>query len=363
MLFLLGSGSPIEARQTAPYGKFLIITLSIATVIIAVYFIINHFLKYKDSDKYKEKEMNRVTTFSDVKLFARKNNLPQCETKVLWTVCQVTKCLNINYLLKSNSAVNELFRNAYNIMNSSNQFDDELLNDFFVCLFRIETLVAQFKKVPSTRAIPISSVIFYISETGEQYPFCVVKNEKDSFTVEVPEFIYSTQRKPKTLVRTRFTFKTNDGLSYNFVSRIMRYDELPDKKYLMIIAHTDQLLCQAQRRYKREFFEQQCNFVPIRLNMNKVKNDNLYIISDKKYTGKITNISAGGCCINTNLPIREQQHIGVMLPELGIDETIVGVIRRTRRLPNGLFALHIQFMQLSLKTKNKIYLFVYKYEM
>ena len=82
-----------------------------------------------------------------------------------------------------------------------------------------------------------------------------------------------------------------------------------------------------------------------------------------EYAGKITNISAGGCCIQTTLPIKEKQYIGVSLPDTGIDEVMVGIIRRTRRLPTGKLALHIQFVQISLFAKNRINTLVYKYEL
>ena len=131
----------------------------------------------------------------------------------------------------------------------------------------------------------------------------------------------------------------------------------------MVLSHSEQLECQAQRHFKREFFERECNFKAVKVNENPKKNETLYTFSDKEYPGKITNISAGGCCIQTTLPIKENQYIGVHLPETGIDETIVGIIRRTRKLPTGKLALHIQFMQISLATKNRIHTLVYKYEL
>lgn len=358
-----GSGSLIEARKTAPILSIILILLTLVAFIFILFIIFKKITEYKNSDKYKEKETGRTTTRKDVNIYAKKNNLNSVDAAILWKVCNITKCTNINYLLKSNNSVQELFHNAYNLLKDANEFTDELLNDFFVCQYKIEMLVAEFKKLPSTKQIPISSVIFYISEIGEQYPFCVIQNAKDFFVVEVPEFIYSTERKPKTLVRNRFIYKTNDGLSYNFIARIIRYSETPDNKKLMIIAHTDQLSCQVQRHYKREFFEEDCYFSPIRINKNKVHTEDIYIYSEKKYKGKLTNISAGGCCIHTNLPIRENQHIGLKLTEHNIDEKIVGIIKRTSKLPNGLFALHIQFIHISLKAKNKIYTWVYKYEL
>lgn len=363
MLFLsTGTGSPIIARQTAPFFLFILILLLIAAFLFVLYLLVTKRLNFLKSDKYKQKEMNRLTKYKDVVRYCHDRNLSSNDTKILWQICQITKCTNVLYLLKSNSAVNELFRNAYNLMKAQNLFTDQKLNDFFVCQYNIEVAVAQIKKIPSTKQIPVASMIFYISETGEQYPFCVISNTKDFISLEVPEFIYQSERKPKTLVRLRFNYKTKDGLSYNFVSRIIRYNESNDNQFLMILAHTDKLSCQAQRHYKREFFEEKCLFSPIRINKNRIKNDDMFIYSNQKFEGKLTNISAGGCCINTNLPIRENQHIGVQLPEHNIDETIVGIIKRTRKLPNGTFALHIQFIHISIKTRNQIYTLVYKYE-
>lgn len=357
-----GTGSLIEARETAPIFAIIISLLILISIIFLIFIVYKKISSYKHSDSYKQKEINRITTKKDVNTYVKTHNLSSADADILWKICSISKCLNINYLLKSNSAVHELFRNSYNLIKAQNGFTDQSLNDFFVCQYKIEMFVAEYKKLPSTKQIPISSVIFYISEMGEQYPFCVIQNAKDFFVVEIPEFIYSTERKPKLLVRTRFIYKTSDGLSYNFISRIIRYSETPDNKKTMIIAHTDQLSCQVQRHYKREFFEEECFFSPIRINKNKVHSEDIYIYSDKQYKGKLSNISAGGCCIHTNLPIRENQHIGLRFTEHKIDEKVVGIIKRTSKLPNGLYALHIQFIHISLNSKNKIYTWVYKYE-
>ncbi len=356
-----GSGSPIEARSTAPILLIIIILAAISAFLFILYVIVKKITDYKKSDVYHDKEVNRKTKYSDVTKFVKDNNLSSADAKLLWDVSNITEALNINYLLKSNAAVNDLFRTAYYKFKESNYFTDKKLNDFFICLYRIETAVAQLRTLSSTRQIPENSIIFYIADSGEQYPFTVINNNKDFFIVEIPDFMATNERKPKTLIRSRFTFKTSDGLSYNLISRIIRYDVSKEGKNLMIISHTDQLECQAQRNFKREFFQEICLFSSVK-SENK-NNEKVYIESEKKYKGKLTNISAGGCCINTTLPIKENQLIGINLPEHGIDETIVGVIRRTRKLPNMTFALHIQFIKLSLKTKNQIYTMVYKYEL
>ena len=367
MFFLLGSGSgsPIEARQThAPDIAIILILLGIFAAILGVAFIV--FMKIKNyfkSEQYIEKERNRKTKLKDIQKFAKEQNLTQTESNTLWEICKLTDINNILYSLKSNNDVNDLFHTAYDLQKQKNLFSDEKLNDFFATLFKMEMIVAQFKKVVSTRQIAEQTVIFYISAEGEQYPFTVTQNQKDFFTAEIPDFIYKSPRRPELLTRSRFTFRTSDGLSYNLVTRIIRYNEGNDGKFYMVLSHSEQLECQAQRHYKRDFFEKECSFKAVKQVQNPQKGEDKYSISEKEYSGKMTNISAGGCCIQTTLPIKEKQLIGVLIPDTGIEETIIGIIRRTRRLPTGKLALHIQFLQISLSTKNKINALVYKYEL
>ena len=366
-MFLLGSGSgsPIEARQThAPDILIIIILLAIFAVILGIAFVIYMKIKnYYKSEQYLEKERSRKTKFKDIQKLAKDNNLSTVEMNTLWDVCKITDCNNILYSVKSNNEVNELFHTAYDLMKQQNLFTDQKMNDFFTTLFKLEMIVAQYKKVVSTRQIAEQTVIFYISAEGEQYPFTVTQNLKDFFTAEIPEFIYKSPRRPELLTRSRFTFRTSDGLSYNLVTRIIRYNEGNDGKFYMVLSHSEQLECQAQRHYKRDFFEKECHFKAVKYDANAKNKEDMYSFSEKSYNGKITNISAGGCCIQTELPIKEKQYIGVMLPDTGIEETIVGIIRRTRRLPTGRLALHIQFVQISLASKNKIHTLVYKYEL
>lgn len=367
MFFLLGSGSgsPLDARVAHRTDLvIIIILLAVFAAILGIAFIVYMKIKnYYKSEAYIEKERSRKTRIKDVQKFAKTNNLSPVEMNMLWDICRLTDTNNILYSLKSNNEVNELFHTAYDIMKQQNLFTDEKMNNFFTTLFKLEMIVAQFKKVLSTRQIPEGCVIFYISNEGEQYPFTVAQNNKDFFTAEIPEFIYKSPRKPELLTRSRFTFRTSDGLSYNLIARIIRYNEGNDGKFYMVLSHSEQLECQAQRHYKRDFFEKECTFKAVKYNENPGKGEETYTFSDKEYAGKMTNISAGGCCIQTELPIKEKQYIGIILPDTGIDETIVGIIRRTRRLPTGKLALHIQFVQIALSTKNRIHTLVYKYEL
>lgn len=358
-LYSENSGSPILARKSAPLFTVILILGIIIGVVVAIGILIAKIREYKKTDKYLDREKNRSTTYSDVVKYANQNEFSTSEKNILWEVCQITKWKNIFYSLKDNSSVNELFREAYIILKNKG-LSDAKLNVFFKTLFKIETIVAQYRKLISSKQIPLQSMIFYISDEGEQYPFTIIQNTKDFFVIEVPEFIAKTQRRPPILKQSRFTYKTNDGLSHNFVTRIIRYDESNPEQIKAIIAHTDKMECQTLRKFKREFFEEKCQFSAV---IHSPNEQSKYTIKSEKLEGKITNISGGGCCIRTNLPIKENQYLCIFLESIGIDEKIIGIIRKTRKLPNGTFTLHIQFLNLPVSIENKILALVYKYEL
>lgn len=352
--------SPLEARGSFPIGIFFLVIAIISLVIGIIYFFINKRQKYLKSDEYKEKQRNRPTTRKDITIIEKENFLTKEQGDMLWDICQMANCKNIVYQLKDNNEISELFRTAYKIYRDEDSDEQKIFN-FFGLLYKMETIVANNKAVSNTKYIPVSTVIFFLSDGGEQLPFPIIKNNEDGFYLEIPEFLFNSPRRPKVLARSRFTFKTNQGLSYNFVARIIRYDNSVKDQFLMVVGHTDKLISQVQRHFKRDYFERECSFSPIKIYKNTNGDDTIYY-SQKQYPGKVTNLSAGGCCIQTDLPIREGQDIKVTIPDLNTDENIIGVIRKTRRLPIMGYAIHIQFLRISVKAQNRIFSLVYKYE-
>lgn len=356
-----GSGSPLEARQTAPIFLIVILLIIFILVLAVAFFVYKAIMAYFKSEKYIEKQRSRKTRRDDVEKLCKQNNFTKEDENILWDICKITECNNIKYLLKTTSDVTDLFRQAFNLAKENNAFTDNQINDFFVLLYKLELLVAQGKQISTTRQMAVDTNITYINGNGELYPLKIENISKDFFVVTIPPFIYNSPNKPAPLSKQRFTYKTKEGLAYNLVTRVVRYEETADKTFRMYLTHTEQLISQAQRHFKRDFTDVPCEFYPLIVNKSATKEEEKYIFSDKKYTGKMSNISGGGCCIHTSLPIKESQNISVTVPEYGITEKIVGIIKNTRKLQNGNFALHIQFLKISISTRNKIYMAIYKF--
>ena len=114
---------------------------------------------------------------------------------------------------------------------------------------------------------------------------------------------------------------------------------------------------------KRKAIDYPCYFDSIIKEQIDKKSEITYFFNEKFHEGKLINISGGGCCLKTSLPIKENQKLGIKIPLLNLNSPIVGIIKKTRKLPDNTFALHIQFIKFSIKEQNKILAFIYGFDL
>ena len=111
--FQIGSGSPLDARAGFPIGLFILGVILIAVFVFAIWFLTRHFLEYKKSDKYIQKQLERITTQKDVRKFSEDNRLtPEMQT-LLWDICKTMQLPNINYLIKQADVIAENCKKYY----------------------------------------------------------------------------------------------------------------------------------------------------------------------------------------------------------------------------------------------------------
>ena len=110
--FQIGS-SPIMARQSFPIGMFILGVVLVAVLIGGIWILTKHFIDYKKSDKYIQKQLSRVTSQNDVKKFVADNRLSQKESDMLWYMCRTLKLPNINYYIKEPEPLFDKFREFY----------------------------------------------------------------------------------------------------------------------------------------------------------------------------------------------------------------------------------------------------------
>lgn len=349
--FQAGS-SPLTSRHNPVIYSAIFVALIFIFIAVLIWLALKKIEQIKQTDEWIEKQKERTTKKKDVIQTARKYNLSDEETKLLWKICNKTKANNIYYNIKNSSYLFDLFLNAYqDFISVPNPNQTEIYN-MFNLKFKIEKIIAASSLIKSSHLIPEQTKIYFITKNSEKVIFNLETNHKDYMILSPLKELVEGETKPEELTKLIFTFVSQTGMHYGFLSRLIRYQD-ENNKQVMIISHPTELYTQTQRHYKRIRINENGTFYAAKQNENS--EEKKYSVGEKKYPCKITNISGGGCCVTTNFPIKEKQYLFLEAPFISDEKLILGKIVKTRNsLTEGLFNLHINFEKISLEMINKI---------
>ncbi len=350
-------GSPLAARMNPAIYTVLIAALVLSAVLAAVFFIQKKRKKIEETPEWQAAQAKRKTNRKDVVTFSEKYKLKPEEEAFLWKICKKYEITNILFAIKDLKSLEPFFEKYYNSNKDNSQAD---INLMFRLKFRLERIFASSESISSTKLLAKNSKISEIFPDGTKTDFFVYENTKDYLSIKITDEFFASQKKPENLEKVAFTFHSPAGMQYAFVSRILRYEN-DQNGHQMIVSHSNDLITKQQRHFKRINVNEKCKIASIKIETNK-KNEKKYIPAEKKYECVLTNISGGGCCISTTLPIKESQMTYIEIPLADGEYGVFGTIVKTRKSQTqGLFNLHIKFNNISLEVQNKILAKVYGY--
>lgn len=357
----MGTGSTILARQSGSIYFPIVLALILCGIALIVFFIVKQIQASHQTPEYLEHEKQRPTKPADIKRTRIKYNLSAKEAALLWNICSYTQAPNIFFLLHDDDKIQEIFRTYYLHITEAGA-DTPSLIAFFELRYKMECALALTSKISDTTLFPDGASVFYINDHGELFPSTIVTNSKNFLQLEISKSLYENENiRPEPLKRAKFMFKSPSGMTYLFASRPVRY-AIENERCCMFISHSSNLFTQTKRTSKRLSVKTDCTFSAVKQISSKGKD--MYTPSENQYKGLMINISGGGCCIHSSLPVVEKQKIIVYCPEVGLDEKTVGIIRHTRKVESsGKYAMHIQFENMNPEVLVKIYSFVYKFEL
>ncbi len=350
-------GSPLAARMNPAIYTVLIAALVISAVLAAIFFIQKKRKKIEETPEWQAAQAKRKTNRKDVSIFSEKYKLKPEEEAFLWKICKKYEITNILFAIKDLKSLEPYFEKYYSSNKDNSQTD---INLMFRLKFRLERIFASSESISSTKLLAKNSKISEIFPDGTKTDFFVYENTKDYLSIKITDEFFASPKKPENLEKVAFTFHSPAGMQYAFVSRILRYEN-DQNGHQMIVSHSNDLITKQQRHFKRINVNEKCKIASIKIETNK-KNEKKYIPAEKKYECVLTNISGGGCCISTTLPIKESQMTYIEISLSDGEYGVFGTIVKTRKSQTqGLFNLHIKFSNISLEVQNKILAKVYGY--
>lgn len=350
-------GSPLEAR-----GNMIVyLSLIIGLVIIAIFGVFSLIILFRKklmtSPEWIEKEKARPTKYSDIQRFAKVYYMKGDELQLLWYICKKYKVLNIYYSIRHFNDMDKYFKQAY--IGFRLEKDEQKISKLFQLKFDLDKIFTDSVNIPSTAYLAKGEKTSLMLKDGQKIKCTVEENNRDYVAIAFPNDALT--ERPAPLSKTAFTFLSPVGTPYAFVTRLIRY-ETRDDKTLMILSHSSDLIKKSQRKYKRKNVNEPCQFSSVIEGRDK-HGEPTYSPAEKKYSSLLQNISGGGCCVSSNLPIKEGQLIATEFNFADGNCIAIGKIVKTRKAPiDNSYNLHIRFIKISLEVQNKILAKVYSYE-
>lgn len=357
---------PLRLGMNSSTKQFLFIAFALVILLLFFSFLIKLINKSKQESRTNSK---KPTNLSNINKITNIYNLTSEQKKFLIDLCKVQKIPNLEVNLHSENFCNNFFMTQYYALrkNEKNLSEAEIENEISI-LFAIRQKIENGKKnlsnLTSSIAIPEEHNLMLYNNKKEQFQCKILKNTKENLIVSIPQNVLSQQYKPEALSKITLFYQTENGSAYIIDSRVVRYQTGTENEE-MVLSHSNHLKCFQRRKFKRIDINTNCEFSAVKTTtLNKGSQTYVsYEPLERKYSGKLLEISAGGCSISTNLHIREKQYIYI---EFNLSEnhsdSVIGLIVKTEEgYLEDSYILHIVFVNINKKTRNRIFSKVYDY--
>lgn len=354
------TGSPLAARQTAlPYTVMAAALIGLAVVFL-LWLLWRFLQKRKQTPEYIEAQKQRPTTLANVQALAKRISLSRGEAMRLYNICLRTKARNIFYTWNETEYLDSLFRDEFARLRQKNA-EDEVF-ELFKLRTHLEKISNLMKTIPSSHNIPESSLLTLPASGGRSYSFKILKNEQDSITLEMPKNLSGTEFCPKPLDKIVMTFMSKHNMLYVLSTRVIRFQHGSGGIEEMVIRHSNAVSMQNRRQWKRVNIGNKCLFSAVEEIEGK-RGEISYAPKENKYEGTLADVSAGGCMVQTKLPIKRDQKlwIKISIPDRPEFEAIGLIVSAQKNNETEVFSLHISFIEIPQTSRNDILAFVYNY--
>lgn len=325
--------------------------------------------RYTKEADYSSQSADKITDNVILYRISKTYEFDQKEYNFLKKICSAQKTPNLEYAFHFDGPSEQFFSTKFNDISNQTNKKDDIIQSELSLLFSIKQKVDNSRKtlsnLTSTASIPTGDSIFYFSDTKEQFESKILENTKNELILSIPKDIFNNPIKPPALSKISLLYQTRNGNCYLSDVRIIRYQNTTGDGE-MVTSHCNNMQSYQRRQFKRINMNIPCTFSAVKITTGGSgdKADITYTPMNNKYTGQLLELSAGGCSIMTNMNIREKQYIHT---ELNIDDSqadsVIGLIVNTTPITDKRqYVLHILFVKISSKTRNKIFARVYEYK-
>ncbi|MCR4822788.1 MAG: PilZ domain-containing protein [Treponema sp.] len=361
-LFLLQSGSPLQARLEVNVFTVILILLALVFLITVIYFLSKTITSYFNSPAYIEKKKNRPTSAKDINEVSTACGLTREEKDILAAICKNHRTPNIKFIVHDSVTMVTLLKEQFKVFDSIN--DESSKTNLFSFQKKVFKTYRQNGLVKNSKNIAANTIFTLTLDKGFHYKLEMRENTSEALILALPSTIAKNDL-PKALEKVILIFELEDGTPYKLESRVVRYQSGKDNENQVVLVHSDKVSPLQKREQERAEMNIACNFHSVKVSVEKQGKKEIikYTPSEKAHEGILEDISTGGCRLISTLPIKAEQHIYIEgnLNKKDNDHAVGTIVRTTKR-SDGIYILHIKFIKIEEKVVNRIQAMVCEYD-
>ncbi len=317
----------------------------------------------KKPDNWLEVNKDKPTKKENINNVVQLAGLNAEEKRILEAMCKKFNPRNLEYLIRDKEAIKDLFRKQYDDMKLE-RVDEDKMQSFFELQYKIDRAQASLTMISNAKAIPVGQKLTYMDEDKQQWTLTLDRIDSQGIVISIPQQLYMSDKKAAPLSKFVLTFKTDQGMSYALLTRVVRYEEEKSGKFILIASSNSTLTAAQRRSSKRRAFAAPCKFSSVKpIKQGGAVN---YEIGEKMYDGVMHDISTGGCRFDCQIPIKQGQYLNLefKIGDNGPFQVIGYIVLTTKGTDKDspAYVLHVKFLDIDVAVKNKIAMFVYEYD-
>ncbi|GHU56696.1 hypothetical protein FACS189442_5430 [Spirochaetia bacterium] len=199
-----------------------------------------------------------------------------------------------------------------------------------------------------------------IKAGNESYPSKVLSAKEKNLVVENPLNAGGESVKLPRNSRVTLSFLAQSDKGFSVETQVVGIEESGDGSKLYL-AHSTRIQYQSNRKFRRKQTALPADLHLVRLEDTGNKNEKKMVVDKEKLNGKITNISIGGCAIQTSSSIAPGVRLKIEFsPNSTLKAAVLGQELRTNQ--NGSSTvMHIKFLKVPRRSMNAINALVFEY--
>jgi len=333
---------------------YLVIFLVVVLIIVIVIGIARRGTKFNFSMGGK---VSKAFSGFALRRMVKNTGLNREQIKMLDFVFKANDVTDPQKSLSTPSLLDHHFRHAYHEIERTSDTDAEIRHKHAV-LFSTRNILehSAIGALSSTHEITEGTTLT-ISYGKEKYNVGVVSIEKEHLAAESPKTVLGSQIKiPKgTKLDVMFFAKNNKG--FTFETRLIDYSNIRTH-HVILLTHSDEVKLLSHRRYRRRQADIACFMNLVYVEGTKKKQR--LIVDKRRMSGRIMDISVGGCSIKTSAPVQVGARFKIEFTQGGKIVAALGQVLRTNK--TGISTIiHVKFLKVTQKSMNLINSYVYEY--